>query len=525
VETGAAPSLRVGDVRESLLRQPPEGAHHVAGRSDIFVGAAAGTPQALMVARHEHEHMSLNAHTIYGCLLQQTAVEARRDGDTAGLERLRELLDVARTTHETAATAMGAWGVAMNADRLLEPYPDYRVYMEHARVIAKGVEEGTVAAGVLVQQACRVAMGAPLQWLFPNRSRWGSVPLADLPEGFRPDARLHLLLELAADASSLFNPHGWGQTPLTAGAPPGRHDEFHRWFIGQSEYAFDALASLLFRSCGLPTTTFNGHQWAMFTPPPGLSWSDDGLYRTRYHLTRHKPKLLVDGLADAGELDELDHGLLIVRPLTRILEQYELDEASCAALAAAAERGFVTGLRFRRRIRAAMLVRLVVLDDPQQIASLHDAGLRMSSSVCASAVADPDWWERWVTAINERTGFTSLLDIDPERWTESFAPIARDAGRAYESTAVRFRRSDGSAVGAAVLRIHHDQGSSPNPGYLMIAVAPDETASWLAQYWDETFAQLLARAEPEGAPGWLAAILGALADEEPWFDFDAAATG
>jgi len=518
MEAGAGPSLRLEDVEDSLLREVPEGMHHVAGHSDLFFGAAAGSPQARMVARHEHEHLSLNAHTVYGCLLQQTAMETRNDG-AAPLERLRELLDAARTTHETAATALGAWGVGTPVDPLLEPYPAYRVYMEHARALSKGVEEGTVAAAVLVQQACRVAMGAPLQWLVPNRSSWGRVRLTDLPEGFRPDTRLRLLLELSPDASSLFRPDSWAHAPLTVGAPPGRRDAFHRWFIAASEYVFDTLASLLFRCHDLPTTAFNGHDWAMLAPPPEQSWSASGIYRARYHLTRIKPRLVVTGLADA---DELDHGFLIVRPVARILEQYDLDEAARTALEAAADRGFVTGLRFRSRMYATILVRLIVLDDPQQIVALHEGGLPLSSSVCASAIDHPGWFERWATPLVERTGFTSLLDVDPERWTDSFAPLARDAGRAYESVSVRFRRSNGGAVAAAILRIHHDQGIAPNPGYVVIAVAPDETASWLAQHWDETFAQLLARAEPDEPPDWLAAILGALADQEPWFDFDAA---
>ncbi len=511
---GAA--LHLEDLARSLTAPSPRGAHYMGGRTDLYLGRDQTSPQSRMVARHEATHARLTSHTSYGLLLRAVALDALSTGQRS--EQLTALLDATRQTQEVAATAIGAWTTSEDADELLRDYPAYHDYHRQARAIAAGATYGSYGAVILVEQVCRVAMQMPLLHLAPDPAKWANLTLPDLPPDLRPDTRLDALLDLQVDLAQTISPN-YGHRPAHIPPAPGPDtDEFLRWYYGQSEWVFNHAAALLRRKTGATTASFNGQALESAVLADGQSGTFyEGGNVARVHINESRPPLAVTNFTPALlENANARQGLVVARPLARLLDQYAMTKDAAARLHAAADDGVVLGLRRGEVFQEHPAVHLAVLQTPRQLEQIADTDVRLVASICSSVMYSR-WARKWLPPAHKVAYITTLVDSDLDDFTEQMRIsmlLDREARPHVESGMATVVIPDAGEITGVYLRVGRE--SAVESELISLAICDPDTAVRISRFWQQELATKPTRGgSTETIVPWLLRDLIAF---EPWFD-------
>ena len=192
--------LQDDDILASLKRvdRRPYGAYSQTG--DWIVAAGEGTHRLnMMVGIHESLHAGLNRMSSYGALLGVLALLANKPDVDGRLERLVELVNVSRLTHETFATYQAATVCGVDDATLKAAYPGYEAYLDLGRRIAPRLNDLSPLKLLASTTAALFAMQGPVAERVAVIGLDGVSP-ETLGADLLPDTRFHkLMTALSAD--------------------------------------------------------------------------------------------------------------------------------------------------------------------------------------------------------------------------------------------------------------------------------------------------------------------------------------
>jgi hypothetical protein len=434
----------------------PSGRYTPSNRWQVRLGDDLAADRAIMVSRHEATHSLLNCTTTYGMVILafgsiQLSSNLRRAAQARSC--LASLVDRCRTTHEIVATTWGVWATNAEPDVLLNPYPGYDDYYAQARAIAPGWRERSPAKALAVYQLARACMQSQLlEQLI--RIGFDGFALEPMNEQDYPDARLKLLGEaisvakwadLEAEASSRFVPRGLAYifSPLDNSQRAYSHEPFFEF----QEWLYLKFADML-RSQGATVLDWNvrAHQTAALTEMleaegERVSWriltnENDPRAGARELIYMHMgERLMVRDehiSADVKDTPRLApqvsappladdqppaHHVVVVRPLSRLLEQYDMSPQARECLAAKATEGLSVVLRTSRvESDGRQVMELWPISTPQdltRIMSTFEAWYEPVSSVSLMALETRAWSERWLPVLRAAGRLTVLIDRSP----------------------------------------------------------------------------------------------------------------
>lgn len=206
------------------------------------------------------------------------------------------------------------------------------------------------------------------------------------------------------------------------------------------------------------------------------------------------------------------HLFLVVRPLERLLSQYELPLEDARHLVDCADEGLSVAFRASYVGEdGELVVELHPIDRPdglRQVFSEVPSELGVLSSISSLALDLHSWCERWFDAIRERAGVSMLIDLSPLGLLEE----RHEESRPFEKCVV-----GGAAVGDASAalfiamegEVPHFAVSSPLVAKMIAAHASLDGTKYEAASPGDSFTI------PFGI------TITHLLTEEPWFDFGA----
>jgi hypothetical protein len=509
-----------------------EGLHEMGGRTSLFLIDDRGEPPTEMVSNHEMAHANLNRTTIYGDLLQSVAnsLNPRSDSDR---DRLADLVDAAKRTHECFATSWGVWLTRGDPDALLAGYPAaYSECLSVARKLTTGLPDNSLGGLVVIESVARAAMQAPIRELLVGPDSLAGVSLGDLPVAYRPDERFRVLIESGCDFTAPLDDIELWRLPLDSDSVTPKQlegDEVARTHAELAAAVFSICAALLSDAAGFPTADFKAQMDGMpsSTRAARRTRLEEGkpmllgyAAHERVHLRNDRPELSVLPLEPWLDfaLDWPAH-VLVTRPTARILEQYSLSEESRQRLLAADSHGFVTGIRYGLGPVRGSSVLLVVIDTPPKARAIGEK-LASISNVSMTALGSA-WRDEWWPELPSQT---LLIDIHPFAATDILKKIfeAEKESGSVACAGWRIQRNaDNTNVTGAYVRLS-SQFDVAHPGLIAIAVATTPVSLQLCEFWCETSTLAARQDDPLHARSALfAELLGNLAEEEPWFDFAA----
>ncbi len=497
----------------------PRGVYRMNRQTDLFLGADVDAGPAQMVVKHEAMHFNLNNCTQYGQLLNSVgAYPPTSDPEQVGLSGL---IEAALLTHETTATCAGAWGVRASTASLMKDYPDYQDYLKLGQRLARDLPPESYAAHIAVFQACRAAMQFPLNHVFPLRMQWGELRVGDLSVEMVPDARLRALEAVLPDLPLLFGDDERAARPLCDGGQADALEDFAAWYYSMSEIVYDSFARELLLRVGVPTTSYNGQLWEAFELREGrsrmlaISRHRDTYYQ-RARVVEKQPSMVVKDVTDlAAPPWSNKTGFISVRPLARVLKQFDISKAGRTLLESAAHEDFVVTLPQPKTARGTTYVENWVVRDPTQLDTIVEwfpNGLLTSISV--SAVNTP-WAERWTGPLDRLSVLTLLLDVHPALANPLFDNLLRSRQHVQVN---QIKLTGDEHVAAAALRLFEEDQLPP--GLITIALSTRDVVADLSDQWSELAGDRLISPDAEW-PKEVDFVLSWLIAIEPWFDFDA----
>src|ERR1044072_751421 len=532
----------------------PNGAYAPHGGWTVSLGDDLSTDGARMVYMHEMTHNLLNVGTTFGsAILCFGAIAHGLNASRAARaqESLSGLVGRSRRSHEGVGTAWGVWSTNADPELLLAPYPGYGAFLTSAREIAPGWPEDCFAKNLAVLHFARVCMQTPLieQLLEVGFERFS---VGELAESELPDGRFALLLggahadwwaELEREGKDCFS--SLGMEDLFLSQIPGKREkhssdnlyEFQAWL-------FDRLATQL-RNLGAPVlgNRAQQEQAALLVQmlreegerylPVVASTATDPRTESREVLQIHMGERLMPGderfpatVGDfRGEAVPLripvaggseQHLFLGVRPVARVLAQYEMSAAARELLVTNSSEEISTAIRTTRVESGRSTVDLRPISKPEDlvhIAEVLGPQIRIMTSVSLHALRTPGSSDRCLPLLQDIGHVTVLIDCPPAALFDEW----HDAGTAYvvrpsQLTGLRPRvASLFSCTPTQKTRLAHRALCSPG------VAKPLELPACSSPLFHRG-----APLVPVYEDGLLASLsLWHLLHEEPWFDFRA----
>jgi len=523
----------------------------------VRLGCDPRSAQAKMATLHEMYHGLLNDSTAYGTLLHVAGLLVRQQPSVPHFASLlRSLLDGARGTHETYATYSSVFVVGHGRcdPTLVDAYPGYPGYLADALEIA-GTMPNPVLGFQLVQSVTRAAMQPDGLTPFASTSPEQWMDVAARPDLERPDQRLSVLRStsfLRRVAEALAQWADAQTDPLVREvlhSRPTSDAEYDRLIDEELDSATDVIGAYLYDLCraelhrvAQTCLAFNGHQAhtaailarvaqvlpAKSTPrltaaPEGSRLDDllSGFAQERLVVvpTRMRSRWTwLDALPEERWSELLvgstAHVLVIVRPASRLKEQYEFDASEPPPGDAS---GAVVAIRRRaNEADGKATVEHMVLRDPEQLDRLSK---KLAGSIVASCamsiLAEEAWQSTWLSALRRLSHFDVLIDLDPFQYVRAWASQGEFV-TAFTTMTLRAGEREHMAL---ALRPDSDGGIvflAPCTSVFCSAMAV-ELRSLAAK--GAPFAEDAGPFESEKEA--LTLVLSHLFREEPWFDFRA----
>jgi hypothetical protein len=406
-----------------------------------------------MVGEHERCHVRLNLATSFGALLiftglaqAQVSVKSR-----PALREVADLLGLCRSTHETYATALGAWRTTFDPRIALEGYSAYLRYLEIAEMLAGHHEPGTLAADLVVTAACQCAMSPPE--LVAGGRAVGPRSIA-----YWPDVRLRALVQSNSDTSWITEllPDLATRKPvvevrddlsqlteLTADLVARLYQQFASELDRQSMPTQDygahlGDAELVTALRRMPALAPLGREWSQGDAATSIEvaladaehWigpltdTEASVELLDEYMTRVGPRALEAMLFGA---DGLEHLSLIVRPVGLLLEQYRMSEESETVLRASAVEGAVaTALRAVIPDPDGAYTLICPLTGRRQLDALRRAAaaLPVVTTISEACNAMSTWSRYWAKPLVSETYVTLVSDLPLTGWVPLFAQSA-----------------------------------------------------------------------------------------------------